>query len=198
MSQISERQRMKGEVAKRVQSLCELRDTPDGKRELANLRRGVGHRPGEFPAIWGSFLQTMPEELMSRGGAPSRAEWAIYIAVTMYALHQQGNSEPMHCEKVGLGKAIAKLITTEDDLPRIVRRFEIMATASDMEALSYHLRSMIQLLRSKDIALDYVQLASDLYDYQNDDPAYADQIRLHWGEDFYRVYDKLGKVEEVS
>ena len=30
---------------------------PQRRARLAELRRGVGHQPGDLPALWGSFLQ---------------------------------------------------------------------------------------------------------------------------------------------
>ena len=30
---------------------------PQRRAQLAELRRGVGHQPGDLPALWGSFLQ---------------------------------------------------------------------------------------------------------------------------------------------
>ena len=44
------------------QRLRRLQTLPDNQRraELAKLRRGVGHRPGELPELWGSFLLGMP------------------------------------------------------------------------------------------------------------------------------------------
>ena len=52
------------------------------KAQLAQLRRGVGKRPGELPELWGMFLKNMPEELMGRNGDPSYGEWAIEIKIT--------------------------------------------------------------------------------------------------------------------
>ena len=45
---------------------------PDNQRraELAKLRRGVGHAPGDLPELWGSFLLGMPESFQGRS-APS-------------------------------------------------------------------------------------------------------------------------------
>ena len=48
-----------------------------------------------------------------------------------------------------------------------------------------HLRGLIQLLRSKEIPLDYVDLAGDLYEFQM--PGGAARVRLRWGQDFYRT-----------
>ena len=79
-----------------AQQLHRLQALPDNQRraELAKLRRGIGHAPGELPELWGSFLLGMPESFQGRS-APSAAEWAVYLALTLYAMHQQGNDRPM-------------------------------------------------------------------------------------------------------
>ncbi len=90
----------------------------------------------------------------------------------------------MYRQENGLGKAVACLIHGEDDKTRIQRRFNVLATSADIQELAHHLRGMIQLLRSEGIPLDYPELAKDLYLYQNED--YRSQVRLRWGQDFYR------------
>ena len=165
------------------------------RASLARLRRGLGHTPGEFPELWGDYLLGMPEELYGHGTEISRAEWAVYIALTNFAFHQQGKdrkSEPMHCGGISLGMAAARLIHNEgEDRERIARRFYPVATASDMTELSQHLRGLISLLRSEGIALDYGRLAGDLFLFQ--DPDTADSVRLRWGEDFCRKSEKTSE-----
>lgn len=39
---------------------------PQRRARLAELRRGVGHQPGDLPTLWGSFLQELPKELWGR------------------------------------------------------------------------------------------------------------------------------------
>ena len=58
-----------------VQQLHRLQALPDNQRraELAKLRRGIGHAPGELPELWGSFLLGMPESFQGRS-APSAAK----------------------------------------------------------------------------------------------------------------------------
>lgn len=182
---MSEKSSVKSYVSGKISRLKNSLGTSGGKAELANLRRGVGRKPGELPALWGAFLQDLPEELTSRSGNPSKAEWAVYTAITMYALHQQGQAEPMDKEGIRMGSALRGLIRSEEDEERIRRRFNIMASARDMEALSYNLRNIVQLLRSEGIPLDYALLAGDLYDYQYEDS--EDSVRLRWGQDFYRI-----------
>ena len=190
-----------GYMQERLKRLGEL---PDSTRRaiLAELRRGVGHIPGDIPALWGMFLDEMPEELSEDIDnarrytpgvySPTEAEWAVYIALTMFALHQQGHdpaTEFMHKEGERLGIAARKLAPTSDDsddeLKRVRARFSKISTSSDMKELSNHLRGMINLLSGKNIRLDYADLAADLYDY-----AFPDRragIRLKWGEDFSRI-----------
>ena len=46
-------------VSRQIARLQKMPDHPR-KAALAELRRGVGHVPGELPELWGSFLQEMP------------------------------------------------------------------------------------------------------------------------------------------
>ncbi len=158
------------------------------RAQLATLRRGVGRKPGDMPDLWGLLFADMPEEMMSRTAEPTAAEWAAYTALTLYATHQQGteiNRQNMHTgQDAGrLGKAVARLVKNADDRERIARRFNAFATASDMTEAAHHLRGLIQLLRAEEIPLNYIRLAGDLYRFQN--PEYAPDVRLSWGQDFY-------------
>ncbi len=160
----------------------------EARAALANLRRGVGRRPGELPQLYGELLQDMPQEMYSSGSKPSYAEWAVYMALTLYAMHQQGKdvkTDNMNRENVSLGNAASELVTDMDDTERIWKRLYVVASSVDVQEMSYHIRSLIKLLRDKDIPLDYPQLAKDLYLYQLSDES-AEQIRLKWGQDFYK------------
>ena len=54
-----------GYVAGQLSGLWSL-PKPQRRARLAELRRGVGHQPGDLPALWGSFLQELPKELWGR------------------------------------------------------------------------------------------------------------------------------------
>ena len=159
-------------------------------RMLAELGRGIGKAPGEVPQLWGYFLDSMPEEFYG-DREPSRAEWAVYTSLTLFVLHQQGKNvgtDSMQQEGMRLGTAIARLIQTENDRERISRRFYTIATANSMEELSHYMRGVVQLLRGKDIGLDYPALAGDIYCFQF--PELVARVRLKWGQDFYRYTNK--------
>lgn len=182
-----------------VQQLRRLKDLPEPQRkaELARLRQGVGRSPGEMPALWGSFLVQMEEPLRGSDG-PSEAEWAIYLSLTLFALHQQGEQGiSMHQLGRTLGGAVQELARayapgqdwTESS---VIRRFNALATADSMPELTHHLRGMIQLLRREKIPLDYPQLAADLYRFQFVED--AANVRLQWGRDLYRI--TMNETEE--
>lgn len=128
---------------------------------------------------------------MSNTTEPSKAEWAIYIALTMYALHQQGHSEPVNKQgyEYFLGQAVGKLVKSTDDLERIQKRFSVVALSSNMTELSYYLRCIIRLLSDENIFLDYAELTKELFLFQFDNR--TDSIRLKWGQDFYRQVNHI-------
>ena len=180
---------------RRLEFLINTSNVSGRKAALANLRRGVGHKPGELPELWGEFLSQMPEEMYGFSG-PSQAENAVYTALTLFALHQQGHElpgDPMYREDIKLGTAVARLIIGETDaesaFDRVRRRFNMAATASDITEFTHHLRGLVQLMRAKGIPLDYAGLAGDIFLYQNAE--LRSGIRLRWGQDFYREYEKL-------
>ena len=159
---------------------------------LARLRRGIGRRPGELPELWGILLDGLPQDMQShRLDEPSRAEWAIYTALTVFALHQQGRDvlrQSAHVPGVSLGTAAQRLAARlpgelADKRERVARCFNQVATADTMQELAHYLRAFVQLLRANDLALDYALLARDLFCYQFDDGAAG--VRLRWGQDFY-------------
>lgn len=178
---------IKSYVAYRLQWLQKLPEHQQ-KAALANLRRGIGKAPGDLPELWGIFLQDLPAELESRTGKPTDAEWAIYLALTLYALHQQGHLLPtdsMYKPSVSLGQAVRKLVDPGEkpEESSVLPRFNALATAGTMTERSQHLRGIVQLLRAKSVALDYVQLAADLFWLQK--ATSAAQVRLRWGQDYY-------------
>ena len=187
---ISKHERVKGYVGWKINSLHDISDTGPGRGMMANLRRGVGKSPGEIPELWGLIFDKMPEELLGKSKA-SPAEWAVYTALTLYALHQQGNETFMNVEDVSVGKAASMLVKNDDeDKERIRRRLGLVVTATSPFDLAYHLRGVIQLLSRDAIGLDYALLARDLYLMNYEER--AKDIKLSWGREFYR------KVEDEN
>ena len=192
-------------TAGKIDRLLNMKNEGQQKAKLAELRRGVGKQPGDLPQLWGSLLEGMSEDMMGTSSGASYAEWSVYTALTLFALHQQGHDlrqESMHRTpevggySVSIGAAAAMLVHSEDEQERILRRFHQAATATEREELAYHLRGLVQLLRQEGIALDYAQLAKDLYLYQH--PENQTGVRLRWGEDFYKPLNRKQESEEEN
>lgn len=183
----------------RIHQIQSLKDTGPGKAALANLRRGAGKAPGELPEVWALFLEELPEYLMGKGEESSPAEEAIYDALTLYAVHQQGNDlESQFCHEKGvtLGTAAARLVDLNDESSqtRILDRLKAASVTQSPRTLAVQLRSIIQLMKKKPVALDYAQLTRDLYAYHW--PENRKGIRLKWGQDFYKELDERRKPKE--
>lgn len=195
---VDERKMIYGFVQERLR---ELKDNPDEsivRAQLAKMRRGVGEQPGTSPELWGILFQNFPEPLEGKGNQPGRAEVAIYMALTLYAMHQQSRSlrdENVNQPEIGFGQAVGMLVLKNpDSLEAVRRRFNATALAADIVELAWHMKGMVQLFRQKEICLDYVQLAVDFYLYQ--DLEKIPEIRLKWGRDFYRYCNAKAEKEE--
>lgn len=180
---------------------CQIRQIqamPEHPRRavLANFRRGVNRAPGDLPELWGTFLQEMPPEFFSRKGIATAAQWAIYSALTLFALHQQSQQKPMCVNGAGIGQAVRQLsdIQKPEDPQEsgVFKRFSALITSDSREEASYHLRGLIQLLRQKELPLDYPRLALDLFELQFPDS--ASHVKLRWGQDYF--YQSQEKQEE--
>ena len=179
------------ETARRLKWLLKSDDSTV-KARLAELRHGIGSIPGSVPALWGMVFDDLPESMLGSYGKPSKEEWAVYDALTLYALHQQGkdpSKNNMNVKGISLGKAAGKYVYalggTSDDRERVSRRFNQIALAADIETLTYYLRTFIPLLRGEDIGLDYAMLAQDIYLFQTENNIAS--VRLRWGQDYYSV-----------
>ena len=196
---MTKKQMIRQYVQTKICILLKQKDSGTGKAALANLRHGVGKKPGELPELWGAFLEDAPEGLYSdcKGTSkPQKEEWAVYTALTLFAVHQQGKADSVNADGINLGEAAANLMggRGDDERERVLRRFSPVVTAASMEELSHYLRMMIQLFKGKDILLDYAELAGDIYDFQFEGS--RNSVQLKWGRGFYKktnFYEEKGE-----
>lgn len=161
-----------------------LAGVPSAIAALARLRRGVGKQPGELLDILeytldGKFFVRREDD------DASIDEYAAHVTLTLFALHQQSKGQRMHSAGVGLGSALRRLADGPEVPEPVRRRFRMLGTAESVTELTYHLRGAVQLLRTKDIPLDYGLMADQLVSWQW--PGGSNRVRLRWGRDFYRT-----------
>lgn len=191
-------------VSKKIYVLEQMAGESAANTTYANLRRSVGKAPGEVPSVFGIVLRDMPEEFLSKDGEATKEEWACHIALTLYALHQQGNNpknHPMNStdNKLGMGTSMRNFVICETDQnaeQRMQQRLQMLSTAKDVAEISYHLRGIIQLFRANGIVCNYAKLAGDLYEMQFRDQ--ETKVCLRWGQDFYRVINNSNIDKEES
>lgn len=186
-------------VCGRVQHLqsAYLSDTASsgGARQLAELRRAATQMPGAYAPVWQLEFESMPDSLVGRNvreTVPTSGEWAVHLALTLYAVHQQSQTVGMHQQggDYTLGSAVRRLVSLNPERYSNLRqgepprRFAALVSAASMAEIAHYLRQTVQLLRASSLPLDYGRLACDVFDLQN--PYRADGVRLAWGRDFTR------------
>ncbi|WP_327043729.1 type I-E CRISPR-associated protein Cse2/CasB [Microbispora sp. NBC_01189] len=166
-----------------------LADRSAAVATLARLRRGAGKLPQEAPDLWGiaGIERLYGEQGLSERDSEQvkdRAESALFLAVTLYALHQQSRkTDRMHRPRADLGAAVRRLMPKGGIDEPIRRRFVRTGTATSLDALAYRLREIVSLLRGASIPLDYGLLARQLYQAQW--PEGLRQVRHSWGRGFH-------------
>lgn len=161
-----------------------------GARNLAALRHAMMTPIGSNADAWPLEFEGLPAELIGRGPEPSCGEIAVHNALTLYALHQQGQSVPMHVlgNNCSFGNAVRQLVLRDKDrysnleAGEMPRRFRALITAESMEETCHYARQLVQQLRAAAIPFDYAEFAVQLYRLQN--PYKADSVRLAWGRGF--------------
>lgn len=162
-----------------------LKGVPSAVAALARLRRGVGKKPG---AVLDVLEFTLAEDFVvwDSDVDASIDENAAHVALTLFALHQQSQSESMHRRGHGLSSALRGLRERDDLLAEPVRRrFRVLGTAEGFDELAYHLRGVVQLLRTKALPLDYGLLDDQVAIWQR--PGGPARVRLRWDREFYRT-----------
>jgi CRISPR system Cascade subunit CasB len=187
-------------VKRKIIRMIESKAQSEVRATLAMLRRGIGKAPGSMPELWNVTFGGLPETLLSKNDEPTKGEWAVHTALTLYALHQQGKDPGRQCmqkEGENLGVAARRLVDREkSNEEAVIRRFQSVALSDNFERLSWHLRGLVQLLKSKDIPLDYPALTEDLYWFHLNDR--RDRIRLKWGQDFYRSTEAVSEDDQTE
>ncbi|MER5769272.1 type I-E CRISPR-associated protein Cse2/CasB [Streptomyces sp. NPDC001985] len=147
-------------------------------RNVAALRTGVDREPGALPMALHRVRGTEAEEA---AGTVSAAFAAEHVALTLFGVHQQGQTRTVHQSGVGLGTACRALRGCGQVSPIAVdRRMDALAGALDQGELAHHLRPLVQQLRGAAVRLDYTRLFFDLLAWQQAEPEHERRVRA-WG-----------------
>lgn len=178
-------------VSNRAQALqsAYLQDVSSAVASLARLRRAAATMPGDDPQAWAEVFKGI-DYLGHDTDEPTADEWAAHLALTLFAVHQQSQSNKMHQRGFSLGRSVRNLADVrggpdDEGSKALRRRFQMLGTAQSVGEAAQHARGLITQLRSEQIPLDYGLLADHLVKLQSLTTAPA--VRLAWGRDFYRT-----------
>lgn len=153
---------------------------------LASLRHAVSSSPQHDPIAWQEVLELavpyLPDELIGHSDYPSRAERAVFDALTLFSLHMQSQHVAMHQAGKSFAKAVGELIARRDS-ESIKPRFDAVVLARNEQTRRHHLRSLVALLRAEAIGFDYGWFASDLAQLSHPSSSRRNAVLLRWGRD---------------
>ena len=152
---------------------------------LAELRRNAGQPIDRDPLSLEKTLlvlkPTLNENSIGHTDSPSPSETAAFHALTLFALHMQSSSRPMHVRNMSFAGACGRLYA-QSESGSLKPRFDALLLARSTRSRLIHTRSMITLLRSAGLGFDYAQFANDLRAL--DKAEHRPGVLLRWGRDF--------------
>lgn len=178
--------------------ITELYDNGDlNKAVLASLRSAPKLTDRKAQDVVPLMMRYLDEEQLSKTGIPTKAESAVYTAVRLYALHQQGNEDFVFAKSanradessqeptgVTLFTALAKLTADPQNRSNIDRRVQQALAMSRLDALTNALTHLVGSLHRSTMQIDYARLGQNLYQFQFDYES-ANRVRLIWAQDYY-------------
>ncbi|KAA9302305.1 MULTISPECIES: type I-E CRISPR-associated protein Cse2/CasB [Aerococcus] len=173
-------------------------DQPVTKARLASLRHSIGRDMSQSIEIWPFIFENIPEDYLGQSSILTDQEEAILLTLQLYAVYQQGKDQAVWTDEVdrrkNFGHSLAYLRRNEENKVATDRRFNAMITATTYEEFKYHLRQMLQLLKSKTkaevpinfggLSRDIYKVKGDRYDFKHDRP-YVESLRLSWAKAYY-------------
>jgi len=173
------------------------------KAVLASLRHATSITSQQAQPVWPVLIANLEEHQLSISGVPTQAEVAVYSAVRLYAIHQQGVND--HCVYASAGdeakgmqlfSALANQRSHEDTRVALDRRVRMLLATTNVNSIINSLSHMVSILKASDakLKIDYSLLALDLYGLQLNHE-HANKVRLRWGEQYYWVKKVDTKTE---
>ncbi|MGV0423794.1 type I-E CRISPR-associated protein Cse2/CasB [Corynebacterium sanguinis] len=149
----------------------------------ANSSRSVQSNPLGLQETLMVLSPQLSEQELGKSDAASASEAAAYTAMALFARHMQSASKPVHSTTHTFAQACGRLVALSDS-NSVKPRFDAMQLAATEEARTVHLRSLVDLLKTRELAFDYGAFANDLRALSA--PAKRNGVLLRWGREFSR------------
>lgn len=156
---------------------------------LAQLRRLGTPGSGSWIQVGNILFDGMPGEDLKRHEQEMMVN-AVSCALKLYARHQQGKEGRMALtppsegeRRKGFGWSCRKIEKDLDKSQGVRRRMQSLESVRDLSGAEFFLRGLIDLMRGKEVQVDYYLLARDLYLIQI--PGLRDRVFMEWARDYY-------------
>lgn len=155
------------------------------KAALSSLRKSktLSCANAAYPVI----LSRLNREWLSTNDKETKEEKAIYEAVRLYAMYQQGISDLTSAPGWNFAHQLYKFKQDNENRAKALdSRFHNLTGGSDFKTMAAQLEHLIMIVKQgkKAPKIDFPSLAQDLYDYQVS-RAKMNAVRLRWGEEYY-------------
>ncbi len=130
-------------------------DSSEAKNIKAQFRHATAVEPGENPFLFGWMIEHLSPDMNGEGWNISFSEYAVYVALSMYAIYPHNDKSHTIAQAAGLIEIKRQKLAEAE-------------TASDMKQMQTVLRGLVKLISSRGYAFDYGRLAEDLYFWQID------------------------------
>lgn len=166
-------------------------DAARARSALARLRR-LGMPGGSSWISVGEDLFGGLLELELSSADEKKAIRAITASLRLYAYHQQSKDHPMaivgdsrdgRANRRSFGWSCRRIEFDNERSKGVRRRLAAIEGASDIDGAEHYLRSLVMLMRDKDVCVDYYLLTRDLFLIQFPS-AHAD-VFMRWGRDYF-------------
>lgn len=150
-----------------------LEKRTDDRAMLAELRRGLGRKPGETPGMFPFVVPFVHHP---------RDEANLYLIASLFALH------PVSVRTGNMGEHLRTLATAIGDDAATTRRFVQLLNQHRL-SLDVPLRQHISLLKSHDVGINWHQLLLDLISWDHEERF----VQKKWASAYWRSPDKQPK-----
>ncbi len=168
---VSSEAKTENRFIKYLENLSRLQD----RAALANLRRGLGRKPGAAMEMYPYLGQFLPTE------RNTRYDNAVFIVAALFAYYSDAPKTSGN-----LGASLRRL---KDESDSIEKRFVALLNAEPDELPNY-LRQIIGLLKSKAVAVNWEQLFDDVRQWNSDNR----YVQTRWARSFWGNFND--KTEE--
>lgn len=146
----------------------------ENRAALAALRRGLGKTPGEVSQMF-PYVASYTSHLSDKQADN------YYLVASLFALHQKiWAIDNLPEWQTNFGASFAKLKHNPNASESIEKRFTALLNCR-LEDLSSHLRHAVSLLKSHEIAINWLQLLKDLQQWENDNRI----VQRRWAKAFW-------------